>query len=246
MITEQPQKEMDSSGKSEMKLMRYQTYGKRIRGLQKKVYEFSTLCNVDACMIIYRPKQGNHRPDTYPEDLGDVIRIVRRYLSVPRAERTKRHVDISKVSGCDVGIEKDNSDDRRDDNNSKADGLEWDDMLDKLSADQILQLMDSVGSKIETIDNKIKLNENPTSGVSDTPLGINTGMQIQPIFVLQPFNHNLANNGSTMVPMGVINGVTADGANVSFPVVMQYQVMAVPQVEETITSRRNMEIIKGR
>ncbi|OIT07653.1 PREDICTED: agamous-like MADS-box protein AGL80 [Nicotiana attenuata] len=35
------------------------TFKKRKEGLMKKLYEFTTLCNVNGCMIMYGPKQSN-------------------------------------------------------------------------------------------------------------------------------------------------------------------------------------------
>ncbi|XP_026414119.1 uncharacterized protein LOC113309820 [Papaver somniferum] len=219
------------------------SYATRIKGLQKKIREFSTLVDVDACMIVYGgPSRGggNHRPvrpDTYPENLGDVIRIVQRYLSLPKQKRTERHKQLSEDDGKST-IEDDNLNESVSMEDDTVDGLEWDDRFDKLSADQIQQLIDSVEPKIGTIDEKIQSIEGaerhrsditakvPELGATATiPTGGNTFMQMQPIYVLQPFNQNLVNNGSAMLPMGMINGSVA--ANGAYPMVMQYPMMVV-------------------
>ncbi|OVA10793.1 Transcription factor [Macleaya cordata] len=59
---------------------RYTTFLKRKKGLKKKIYEFSTLCGVDACMILYAPKQGDRsiEPETWPNNLDETHRIIKR------------------------------------------------------------------------------------------------------------------------------------------------------------------------
>ncbi|CAA0841532.1 MADS-box transcription factor family protein [Striga hermonthica] len=54
------------------------TYKKRKEGLVRKMHEFTTLCDVSACMIIYGPKQQEHdsEPETWPRDPDEVRRIV--------------------------------------------------------------------------------------------------------------------------------------------------------------------------
>ncbi|XP_026379209.1 uncharacterized protein LOC113273826 [Papaver somniferum] len=251
------------------------SYATRLTGLKKKVHEFSTLVDVDACMLVYGgPKQrGSHhrrrddQPETFPENRRDVIRIVNRYLGIPKEERVKRHEKLSDDNGKNKIEEED--DDNKDElvnnqkrgNGSNSDGLEWDDQYDKLSADELQRLIDSVESKIGIIDEKIQVMENPRSGgvsdprvvANDTTQGISNNnnnnsmlmqMQMQPIYVLQPaFNQNLAaaNNGSTgMVPMGVPMGMinpmsTANGENVPYPIIPM-----VPMMAARPTGRDNM------
>ncbi|KAL6984015.1 hypothetical protein U1Q18_017390 [Sarracenia purpurea var. burkii] len=53
---------------------RYATFQKRKKGLEKKTYELKTLCDVEVCLIIYRPKMDEHptEPEIWPPN-PDVI-----------------------------------------------------------------------------------------------------------------------------------------------------------------------------
>lgn len=51
------------------------TYKKRKEGLVRKLHEFTTLCDVKACMIIYGP-QGATQPEIFPQNSDQVRRII--------------------------------------------------------------------------------------------------------------------------------------------------------------------------
>lgn len=57
------------------------TYQKRKRGLKKKAEEFSTLCGVPTCMIIYGPRLNNRPADVeiWPKDHKDFMQVVNLY-----------------------------------------------------------------------------------------------------------------------------------------------------------------------
>ncbi|MED6211913.1 hypothetical protein PIB30_078113, partial [Stylosanthes scabra] len=58
------------------------TFLKRKNGLMKKVSEFSTLCGVDVCVIIYAPNfdgENSAKPETWPRDTNEIHRIIRRF-----------------------------------------------------------------------------------------------------------------------------------------------------------------------
>ncbi|KAF8377180.1 hypothetical protein HHK36_030553 [Tetracentron sinense] len=74
------------------------TFQKRKKGLKKKSYEFSTLCDVDACLIIFGPKHGDRpaEPEIWPEEnSNEVLRIINRYKDHSKEEREKRNVNLS-------------------------------------------------------------------------------------------------------------------------------------------------------
>ncbi|XP_073119672.1 protein TRANSPARENT TESTA 16-like [Henckelia pumila] len=54
------------------------TFKKRKEGLIRKIREFTTLCAVEACMIIYGPKQdkGSTEPEFWPENMDEMRRII--------------------------------------------------------------------------------------------------------------------------------------------------------------------------
>ncbi|XP_043694612.1 agamous-like MADS-box protein AGL80 [Telopea speciosissima] len=107
------------------------TFQKRKKGLKKKTNEFSTLCDVDACLIIFGPKQegrGN-RHIGIPEFYEDQIKKLRRELN-----ELRQH-------------------------NGKTQYPTWDNRLDNLSVDQLKHLAASLDSKIEFVKAMIDLNE---------------------------------------------------------------------------------------
>ncbi|KAL7157372.1 hypothetical protein ABFS83_02G073500 [Erythranthe nasuta] len=62
------------------------TFKKRKEGLVRKMHEFTTLCDVGACMIIYGPKQdkaavGPAEPEIWPPNPEQVRRIIDIYKS---------------------------------------------------------------------------------------------------------------------------------------------------------------------
>ncbi|KAL6522630.1 hypothetical protein OROMI_031588 [Orobanche minor] len=62
---------------------RITTFKKRKQGLIRKMHEFTTLCDVPACMIIYGPKQEtggpSSEPEIWPQDREQVRRIIEGY-----------------------------------------------------------------------------------------------------------------------------------------------------------------------
>ncbi|KAI3996899.1 hypothetical protein MKX01_021175 [Papaver californicum] len=95
-------------GKLKMELIadekiRNKLYKLRSNTLKKKIYEFSKLCGVDACMILYGPNQDNTncpiKPEIWPQSLNEVHRISKRYLEIPNEEHDKRNSNLSVFLG---------------------------------------------------------------------------------------------------------------------------------------------------
>ncbi|KAL3614360.1 hypothetical protein CASFOL_042434 [Castilleja foliolosa] len=80
-------------GKGKLKLemiekekKRLTTFKIRKQGLIRKIHEFTTLCDVSACMIIYGPNQesGRSEPETWPANRDEVKRVIEIYRAKNR------------------------------------------------------------------------------------------------------------------------------------------------------------------
>lgn len=75
------------------------TFKKRKEGLVRKMHEFTTLCDVSACMIIYGPKQDGSsssisssstvNPEIWPQDVEEFRRVFDIYRSKKKDSGTK-------------------------------------------------------------------------------------------------------------------------------------------------------------
>lgn len=73
------------------------TLQKRAMGLKKKTHETSTLCGVDACLIIYGSSSDEHlvEPLFWPSNPEEVKSIIKRYQEHRNEERGLKTLDLS-------------------------------------------------------------------------------------------------------------------------------------------------------
>ncbi|XP_026448107.1 floral homeotic protein DEFICIENS-like [Papaver somniferum] len=158
--------------KLDMKLIanlkrRKETYQKRKIGLKKKLHEFTVLCNVPACMILYGPSQGDRpvKVETWPPELDEVNNIIERYRQVPEENKQKRRQDLydffqerKKKAEADLGKLRKEHDEFQ----------YFDEQFKGLSVEQLQQVLQRLGSKMESVDERIKHKKNQDmKGMSD-------------------------------------------------------------------------------
>lgn len=70
------------------------TFERRKKGLLKKASEFSTLCEVDTCVIIFPPWESSPEPaQTWPSDPKQVTDIIGRYYNT-RCKKPRKNYDL--------------------------------------------------------------------------------------------------------------------------------------------------------
>ncbi|XP_031505069.1 agamous-like MADS-box protein AGL80 [Nymphaea colorata] len=132
------------------------TFTKRSRGLTKKIFEFSTLCDVEARMIVYSSAPGSC-PQTWPEDPAKVGRVIKRFQRAPKEERDKRQQDISSLLRSKKKKLQDELEHRREENPKLASLLLWNQSsLEDMDLKGVLDLQLRLDSKMKQVNRSIK------------------------------------------------------------------------------------------
>ncbi|XVE87400.1 hypothetical protein DITRI_Ditri18aG0114500 [Diplodiscus trichospermus] len=147
-------------GKLSMKLIEHEktrakTLAKRMKGLKKKAHEFSILCDVKVCMIIFEPrsKESTAKVEVWPSDPIQVNSIIEKFRS---SEVQKKIFSLSNF----FNIRKRQVDDKVAQvrkANLKAKFPTWDDRIDNFSPEQIASFLTKLDSNIEVVKRKIML-----------------------------------------------------------------------------------------
>ncbi|KAF9592852.1 hypothetical protein IFM89_017817 [Coptis chinensis] len=134
------------------------TFVKRKAGLKKKLHEFTTLCDVDACMIVYGPNHRDHlvEPETWPENKDEVYRVLNRYLQHDKGNcTTKRSENLTKFfEDRKKKLEYDLEKMRK--KNDEFESSMWEDQVNQLSKDHLEQYYNSLDTKIDFITRKVE------------------------------------------------------------------------------------------
>ncbi|CAA7035392.1 unnamed protein product [Microthlaspi erraticum] len=129
---------------------RITTYKKRKACLYKKAEEFSTLCGVQTCLIVYGPTKATDKevsePEVWPSDEAKVRGIIRKYRdSVSSSTKKETQVETF-VNDLGKTKEMENRTQRVKSNNTKY--CCWEEKLDKCSLEQLQGILFSVDNKI--------------------------------------------------------------------------------------------------
>lgn len=125
---------------------RITTYKKRKACLYKKASEFSTLCGVDTCLIVYGPTRAGEEvvmePELWPRDESKVREIISKYRDKASSSCTKTYT----IQEC---LEKSNNTKME-----KGKYCPWDKKLDKYSLNELYAVFVAVGNKIQEAANR--------------------------------------------------------------------------------------------
>ncbi|KAF2283072.1 hypothetical protein GH714_043816 [Hevea brasiliensis] len=131
------------------------TFQKRKKSLLKKISEFSILCGVEACLIIFGPKQKDEQviklEATWPSNPDEIKRIINKYKRTDQARRCYHVSDYfaDKKKKVDVEISKLHK------QIFEANFPIWDVRLDSFLEDQLRVLMAQLDEKLEIADKKL-------------------------------------------------------------------------------------------
>ncbi|KAK7380020.1 hypothetical protein VNO78_32354 [Psophocarpus tetragonolobus] len=134
------------------------TFMQRKKGLFKKISEFSTLCRVEACLIIYDDGNGNVGPVTWPQDPVVVRSIIENY-DHQRIERPSKTFDIqdffeNRKNMIEAEISKLHKQAR------EIKYPTWDPSLSNMGEEQLSAFLANVNAKILACDKKIDMLKN--------------------------------------------------------------------------------------
>ncbi|EOA14702.1 hypothetical protein CARUB_v10027979mg [Capsella rubella] len=130
---------------------RITTYKKRKANLYKKAAEFSTLCGVKTCLIVYGPTKATDEvvsePEIWPRDETEVRDIIRKYKdSVSNTCKKETHVE---TFVNDLGKAKDmGTTNKRVPRSSENKYCSWEQKLDKCSREQLCGIFCAVDNKL--------------------------------------------------------------------------------------------------
>ncbi|KNA24194.1 hypothetical protein SOVF_017880 [Spinacia oleracea] len=188
--------------------LRNTTYAKRKKGLLKKGHEFSILCNVPVCIIIYpynegkKKKQSTEQPEVYSFkgdslDLGRATdpniakEIIDRYLSVPNDEKFKRSLNLYDMVDDWKRKEEQELLKLRQKNGliSKYPNPypSWDSRFDGLTSDQLVEFLAHLDSKIEFVRQRIALIKSNSSSNNNISNDVDVDVDVEKAGLLVPY-----------------------------------------------------------
>ncbi|KAG4154276.1 hypothetical protein ERO13_D03G048600v2 [Gossypium hirsutum] len=150
-------------GKLNMKFImkdkvRILTYEKRKKGLIKKAQEFSILCGVETCVILYAPKSKETpaKLEIWPSDHAKVMHVIDKYKGKPLHVRERKCFNVLDF----YAIRRKKLDDeicKLRKANTEAKFSVWDDRINSFSVNQLSALLSSLDSNLESARTMIKM-----------------------------------------------------------------------------------------
>ncbi|XP_022861491.1 MADS-box protein defh21-like [Olea europaea var. sylvestris] len=179
------------------------TFKKRKEGLMRKMHEFTTLCDVNACVIIYPPKQDKNteEPEVWPQNLEEIRRIIDIY-------KNKNKDSGNKTYGLsDFFIErkrkiKDELEKLRK-KNMEAKYPTRINMMDVLSETQLREFYALLSNKAEYVKSRIEMLKRNDNGFNMNTMDLGHGRLIQRGIELEVINQQQAISSMKPVEMHV-------------------------------------------
>ncbi|XP_044467872.1 MADS-box transcription factor 56-like [Mangifera indica] len=136
---------------------RLATFKKRKNSLLKKAWELKTLCDVEACMIIYGPKNRDQpaKPETWASEEGKLTSIINRYKGNHKADHAQRNAVSLLNSNENTEMKVDDGAERAPKNSRRLEFATWDQRFDRFSEDQMKKVFCRLNNKLEETVKKI-------------------------------------------------------------------------------------------
>ncbi|GJM85004.1 hypothetical protein PR202_ga00731 [Eleusine coracana subsp. coracana] len=138
------------------------TFKKRRANLLKKASELATLCDVDACVVVYG--EGESRPEVWPPSATEATRILGRFQAMPETDRCYNMMDMEAFLTQRIAKLKQQLEKARRDNHERETALLLNQViagrrpgLVGLSKEELESLGSMVQRRIEDVENAKKL-----------------------------------------------------------------------------------------
>ncbi|XP_059639608.1 agamous-like MADS-box protein AGL82 [Cornus florida] len=155
------------------KKARYASFHKRRMCMEKKTFELSTLCGVEACMVVYdlTHDDDDRQPYIWPKDPDAIRHMFTLYKKQHDENRKKWTLNLSHFFKDDPNKKKEEGDhhhqgttslafvkveDKKNDDNETTKYLAWDDQYNNLSEEQLRDLSIKLKEKFEAAKTKVQ------------------------------------------------------------------------------------------
>ena len=148
------------------KKSRFRAFKTREMGMKKKISELCTLCDVKACMIVYGPDgdgPSSSQPRFWPENRYKVECIIEQYMEKRKEDSGMRSSsnlsDVLQIRKKRAKIQPPMLQEKKQSNSLGG--------LDKLSHEELMEIIDKLDKDLEEVDNLISLKKGETNSMSE-------------------------------------------------------------------------------